>query len=88
MAHVRRLSVSNVDPKDPAEKNSKVSIGDSNDVPQSKIKNDDTYKIEFEGVGMVLKSGVKIMSGVTGAFLPKRTCAIMGPSGAGKVKSH
>ena len=45
----------------------------------------EVYKISFDGVGLVLKSGVKIMSGVSGEFLPMRTCAIMGPSGAGKV---
>jgi ABC-type multidrug transport system fused ATPase/permease subunit len=47
----------------------------------------ESYKISFEGVGLVLKTGVKIMNGVTGEFLPMRTCAIMGPSGAGKVST-
>jgi ABC-type multidrug transport system fused ATPase/permease subunit len=48
----------------------------------------ESYTISFEGVGLVLKTGVKIMNGVTGEFLPMRTCAIMGPSGAGKVRTY
>lgn len=48
------------------------------------IKKQD-YHIRFENVGCTLPSGVTIMKGVSGEFLPRRTCAIMGPSGAGKV---
>jgi hypothetical protein len=69
------------------------SIGDDKDsvdspatTPPSASSSKEVYKISFEGVGMVLKTGVKIMSGVSGEFLPMRTCAIMGPSGAGKVR--
>lgn len=44
----------------------------------------DEYHIKFEGVGLTLPDGLQIMKGVSGEFLPRRTCAIMGPSGAGK----
>ncbi len=41
--------------------------------------------IEFDDITFVLKDGTTIMQGVTGRFAPGRTCAIMGPSGAGKT---
>nr|KAJ3408247.1 hypothetical protein HK105_003233 [Polyrhizophydium stewartii] len=44
-----------------------------------------TFDIEFENLGMVLPNGVEIMGGVTGKLGAGRTCAIMGPSGAGKT---
>ena len=43
------------------------------------------YHISFENVGLTLPNGLTIMKGVSGEFLPRRTCAIMGPSGAGKT---
>ena len=66
-------------------KNSSFSIGSEQGVGNELPNANETYTIEFNGVGKVLKSGVKIMDNVTGQFLPQRTCAIMGPSGAGKV---
>ncbi|KAJ3269984.1 hypothetical protein HDV01_000747 [Terramyces sp. JEL0728] len=44
-----------------------------------------TFDIEFENLGLMLPSGVEIMKGVTGTLRAGRTCAIMGPSGAGKT---
>ncbi|CAG8488921.1 20517_t:CDS:10, partial [Racocetra persica] len=44
-----------------------------------------TFDIEFENLGLVLPSGIEIMKGVTGKLSHGRTCAIMGPSGAGKT---
>ncbi|RGB39200.1 hypothetical protein C1646_690392 [Rhizophagus diaphanus] len=44
-----------------------------------------TFDIEFEDLGLVLPSGITIMKGVTGKLSHGRTCAIMGPSGAGKT---
>lgn len=86
---VRRMTVDGTDPR------KTLSIGHDADIEEnptmsgaksSSIKAaPETYRISFEGVGLVLKSGVKIMHNVTGEFLPMRTCAIMGPSGAGKV---
>ena len=44
------------------------------------------FHIEFEDMSLVLADGVtKVMSSVSGQFLPSRLCAIMGPSGAGKT---
>ncbi|KAI9193223.1 uncharacterized protein BJ171DRAFT_465975 [Polychytrium aggregatum] len=44
-----------------------------------------TFDVEFENLGLVLPNGVEIMKGVSGALRGGRTCAIMGPSGAGKT---
>lgn len=52
-------------------------------VPEDKLLKSEEYHIQFEGVGLTLPDGLQIMKGVSGEFLPKRTCAIMGPSGAG-----
>eukprot|EP00040_Diaphanoeca_grandis_P035847 m.226409 g.226409 ORF g.226409 m.226409 type:complete len:1088 (-) comp33490_c0_seq1:114-3377(-) len=41
--------------------------------------------IEFEGLGLTLTSGTTVMEGVCGTFESNRSCAIMGPSGAGKT---
>ncbi|CAG8436016.1 6344_t:CDS:10 [Scutellospora calospora] len=44
-----------------------------------------TFDIEFENLGLVLPSGIEIMRSVSGKLTQGRTCAIMGPSGAGKT---
>mmetsp|Transcript_39591 Transcript_39591/g.84561 ORF Transcript_39591/g.84561 Transcript_39591/m.84561 type:complete len:834 (+) Transcript_39591:103-2604(+) len=44
-----------------------------------------TASVEFENLGMDLKSGKRVLNGVTGKFEAGRMCAIMGPSGAGKT---
>ncbi|RHZ83218.1 hypothetical protein Glove_99g58 [Diversispora epigaea] len=44
-----------------------------------------TFDIEFEDLGLVLPSGIEVMKGVSGSLKHGRTCAIMGPSGAGKT---
>ncbi|KAF0543785.1 putative ATP-dependent permease ADP1 [Gigaspora margarita] len=44
-----------------------------------------TFDIEFENLGLILPSGIEIMKGVSGKLTHGRTCAIMGPSGAGKT---
>ncbi|KAI8926163.1 hypothetical protein BC831DRAFT_457743 [Entophlyctis helioformis] len=44
-----------------------------------------TFDVEFENLSLTLPNGVEIMSGVSGALRSGRTCAIMGPSGAGKT---
>ena len=43
------------------------------------------FEIEFTDLGLKLPNGVVIMEGVTGMFAPGRSCAVMGPSGAGKT---
>eukprot|EP01028_Stygiella_incarcerata_P014157 TRINITY_DN9121_c1_g1_i5.p1 TRINITY_DN9121_c1_g1~~TRINITY_DN9121_c1_g1_i5.p1 ORF type:complete len:650 (+),score=169.31 TRINITY_DN9121_c1_g1_i5:340-2289(+) len=42
-------------------------------------------EIKFENLGVTLKSGKSILSGVTGKINPGRLTAVMGPSGAGKT---
>mmetsp|Transcript_94370 Transcript_94370/g.197152 ORF Transcript_94370/g.197152 Transcript_94370/m.197152 type:complete len:821 (-) Transcript_94370:251-2713(-) len=44
-----------------------------------------TASVEFENLGLDLKSGKRVLNGVTGAFDSGKMCAIMGPSGAGKT---
>ncbi|CAG8440511.1 6656_t:CDS:10 [Acaulospora morrowiae] len=43
------------------------------------------FDIEFENLSLVTPMGIEILKGVSGKFLHGRTCAIMGPSGAGKT---
>ena len=40
--------------------------------------------VEFENLGLTLRDGHSILSGVSGKFVHSRVAAIMGPSGAGK----
>ncbi|CAG8509884.1 480_t:CDS:10 [Funneliformis mosseae] len=44
-----------------------------------------TFDIEFTNLGLILPSGIEIVKGVSGKLSKHRTCAIMGPSGAGKT---
>eukprot|EP00405_Crypthecodinium_cohnii_P023408 CAMPEP_0206464884 /NCGR_PEP_ID=MMETSP0324_2-20121206/27484_1 /ASSEMBLY_ACC=CAM_ASM_000836 /TAXON_ID=2866 /ORGANISM="Crypthecodinium cohnii, Strain Seligo" /LENGTH=825 /DNA_ID=CAMNT_0053937605 /DNA_START=85 /DNA_END=2562 /DNA_ORIENTATION=- len=44
-----------------------------------------TVSVEFEDLGLELKSGKRVLNGVTGQFGASRMCAIMGPSGGGKT---
>lgn len=44
-----------------------------------------TFNIEFDNLGLRLDNGVEIMKNVSGTLYSGRTCAIMGPSGAGKT---
>lgn len=55
------------------------------DMKSSKVDMTKVFNIEFIGLGCTLPNGVTIMKGVTGAFRAGRTCAVMGPSGAGKT---
>jgi hypothetical protein len=88
---VRRMTVVDSQSIDAMDGTKSMSVGSNNDVDKVDERKSsaslESYKISFEGVGLVLKTGVKIMNGVTGEFLPMRTCAIMGPSGAGKVST-
>ncbi|KAJ2998350.1 hypothetical protein HDV02_004565 [Globomyces sp. JEL0801] len=55
-----------------------------NDKPEiEKLKT--TFDIEFNDLGLRLPNGIEIMKGVSGKLGAGRTCAIMGPSGAGKT---
>ncbi len=44
-------------------------------------------EVKFENLGLALKNGKSILSGVSGTIAPGRVTAIMGPSGAGKVNN-
>ena len=44
-----------------------------------------TFDVEYRDLGLTLSNGTSIMSGVSGTLRSGRTCAIMGPSGAGKT---
>ncbi|CAI2163804.1 207_t:CDS:10 [Funneliformis geosporum] len=44
-----------------------------------------TFDIEFKNLGLILPNGIEIMKGVSGKLSKRKTCAIMGPSGAGKT---
>ncbi|KAI9228514.1 MAG: hypothetical protein DHS80DRAFT_27237 [Piptocephalis tieghemiana] len=43
------------------------------------------FDISFENLGLTLPNGVNIMRNVTGELRSGRSCAVMGPSGAGKT---
>ncbi|KAJ3056202.1 hypothetical protein HK102_011235, partial [Quaeritorhiza haematococci] len=55
----------------------------TNDKTLSKLSK--TFDISFDNLGLTLGNGVTIMKGVTGELKSGRSCAIMGPSGAGKT---
>jgi ABC-type multidrug transport system ATPase subunit len=42
------------------------------------------FDVEFHDLGLVL-DGIEIVKGISGTLKSGRTCAIMGPSGAGKT---
>ncbi|KAJ3216060.1 hypothetical protein HK099_006078 [Clydaea vesicula] len=58
-------------------------LSSQKDAPLQRLSK--TFDLEFTDLGLVLGNGIEIMSGVTGALKSGRTCAIMGPSGAGKT---
>ncbi|KAF9431406.1 hypothetical protein BGZ76_000340 [Entomortierella beljakovae] len=44
-----------------------------------------SFDIRFESLGLTLPSGVDIIQNISGRLITGRTCAVMGPSGAGKT---
>ncbi|KAK3828723.1 MAG: hypothetical protein J3Q66DRAFT_435206 [Benniella sp.] len=44
-----------------------------------------SFDIRFEKLGLTLPTGVDIIKNISGRLLTGRTCAVMGPSGAGKT---
>ncbi|KAF9286985.1 hypothetical protein BGZ68_002365 [Mortierella alpina] len=44
-----------------------------------------SFDIRFEKLGLTLPTGVDIIRDISGRLLTGRTCAVMGPSGAGKT---
>ena len=50
---------------------------------------DYTMDLRFEDLGLnLLSNGLQVLSGVTGSLVSRRVTAIMGPSGAGKVRAR
>ena len=50
-------------------------------------KKEETFDISFLNLGLELKNGTKVLSGVTGSIKSGRLTAIMGPSGSGVKKN-
>ncbi|KAF9147942.1 hypothetical protein BG015_010344, partial [Linnemannia schmuckeri] len=44
-----------------------------------------SFDIRFEKLGLTLPNGVDIIKNISGRLITGRTCAVMGPSGAGKT---
>ncbi|KAF8933200.1 hypothetical protein BGZ47_010990 [Haplosporangium gracile] len=44
-----------------------------------------SFDIRFEKLGLTLPTGVDIIKNISGRLIAGRTCAVMGPSGAGKT---
>ncbi|KAF8930366.1 hypothetical protein BGZ58_008283 [Dissophora ornata] len=44
-----------------------------------------SFDIRFEKLGLTLPTGVDIIKNISGRLITGRTCAVMGPSGAGKT---
>ncbi|KAF9347284.1 hypothetical protein BGX26_001227 [Mortierella sp. AD094] len=44
-----------------------------------------SFDIRFEKIGLTLPTGVDIIQNISGRLITGRTCAVMGPSGAGKT---
>ncbi|KAG0242721.1 hypothetical protein BGW41_003617 [Actinomortierella wolfii] len=49
------------------------------------VRTERSFDIRFEGLGLRLPTGVEIIKNVSGRLATGRTCAVMGPSGAGKT---
>jgi ABC-type multidrug transport system fused ATPase/permease subunit len=58
------------------------------DMVTARIEKQRRFDIEFIDLGLTLPSGSSIMKGVSGKLTSGRACAIMGPSGAGKVSGY
>jgi ABC-type multidrug transport system ATPase subunit len=58
--------------------------GDDDDEEEGITRKMHTVDIRFEGLGLELPGGKKVLEGVTGQFRHGRLVAVMGPSGAGK----
>ncbi|KAF9193998.1 hypothetical protein BGZ50_006843 [Haplosporangium sp. Z 11] len=59
--------------------------GDMNASEMNLPKAERSFDIRFEGLGLTLPTGVNIIKNISGRLTTGRTCAVMGPSGAGKT---
>lgn len=82
-------SVGNIEAFDAIDSNSGGGAGSSISELKEAItdsrSNSTPFHIQFENLGLKLKTGTRVMQGVHGEFQPGRMCAVMGSSGAGKT---
>ncbi|CAG8529012.1 18417_t:CDS:10, partial [Racocetra persica] len=57
---------------------------DKEDLLRTRGSKSINISVEFNNLTLQLRNGKTPLNGVSGLFLPGRTCAIMGPSGSGK----
>lgn len=62
-----------------------AAAGNMNVSTMSLPKAERSFDIRFEKLGLTLPTGVDIIKNVSGRLITGRTCAVMGPSGAGKT---
>ncbi|KAG0271823.1 hypothetical protein BGZ95_000312 [Linnemannia exigua] len=62
-----------------------AAAGNMNVSTMSLPKAERQFDIRFDKLGLTLPTGVDIIKNISGRLLTGRTCAVMGPSGAGKT---
>ncbi|KAF9094980.1 hypothetical protein BGX29_009222, partial [Mortierella sp. GBA35] len=62
-----------------------TAAGNMNVSTMSLPKAERSFDIRFEKLGLSLPTGVEIIKNISGRLITGRTCAVMGPSGAGKA---
>ncbi|KAF9116038.1 hypothetical protein BGX27_005271 [Mortierella sp. AM989] len=62
-----------------------VAAGNMNVSTMTLPKAERSFDIRFEKLGLTLPTGVDIIQNISGRLITGRTCAVMGPSGAGKT---
>ncbi|KAG0034358.1 hypothetical protein BGZ82_005777, partial [Podila clonocystis] len=62
-----------------------AAAGNMNVSTMSLPKAERSFDIRFEKLGLTLPTGVDIIKNISGRLITGRTCAVMGPSGAGKT---
>ncbi|GJJ73776.1 hypothetical protein EMPS_06134 [Entomortierella parvispora] len=62
-----------------------AAAGNMNVSTMSLPKAERSFDIRFEELGLTLPTGVDIIKNISGRLITGRTCAVMGPSGAGKT---
>ncbi|KAF9121672.1 hypothetical protein BGW39_010354 [Mortierella sp. 14UC] len=62
-----------------------AAAGNMNVSTMSLPKAERSFDIRFEKLGLTLPTGVNIIENISGRLITGRTCAVIGPSGAGKT---
>ncbi|KAG0326947.1 hypothetical protein BGZ99_008712 [Dissophora globulifera] len=63
----------------------RAAAGNMNVSTMTLPKAERSFDIRFEKLGLTLPTGVDIIKNISGRLITGRTCAVMGPSGAGKT---